>query len=133
ARDTDFIVEPLPAGVEASWQLRSQNSPSENSLVFTLPAGASLRLNPVVQDEAEVVEEGRMLLLIPPALAREADGSSLPVSYSVNGNILTTHVNLSGSVAFPVLVDPVIAEGFGTYGVGTWTGWHSYDNCGTGC
>jgi hypothetical protein len=133
ASDTDFMVEPLPRGIEASWQLRSPNSPQANSLVFTLPEGASLRVNPSSPVDAEVVEEGRALLLIPPAQAREADGTVLPVTYSVSGDTLTTHVNLSGSVAFPVLVDPIVYGGFGTYGEDTWPGWQSYDNCGTGC
>jgi RHS repeat-associated protein len=133
APDTDFMVEPLPGGVEASWQLRSEASPQENSLRFALPAGVSLRLSTTVPGGAELVSEGQVLATIPPATAVQADGSPLAVSYTVNGDVLTTHVDLSGSVAFPVLLDPVVLGTFGSYGAGTWTGWTSSDNCGTGC
>jgi RHS repeat-associated protein len=136
ATDTDFMVEPTPSGVEASWQLLSEKSPTENSLRFSLPEGASLRLSRKVSGAAEVVREGQALALIAPAIATEADGSALPVSYSVSGETLTTHVDLGGSVAFPVLVDPVVEPITGYYGVDEgadgWARWTSGDNCG-GC
>ena len=39
ATDTDFMLEPVPLGAEASWQLRSQRSRESNSLVFRLQPG----------------------------------------------------------------------------------------------
>lgn len=124
---TMFTVEAVPAGVEASWELLSQGSPSENALRFTLPAGASLRLSSADPGAAEVADEGQTVLFIPHASAMQADGVSLPVSYSVSGDVLATHVDLGGSVDFPVMVDPVIegitAGSFGSYGAGTWPGW----------
>jgi RHS repeat-associated protein len=133
ATDTDFMVEPVPAGVELSWQLLGEDSPQENALRFSLPAGASLQLSKSSQGGAEVVKEGKTLEAIRPASAIEADGTALPVSYTVAGDVLVTHVNLEGSVAFPVVVDPVVEGTYGSYGAGTWTGWESGDNCGTGC
>lgn len=133
APDTDFMIEPLPGGVETSWQLRSEASPEDNSLRFTLPAGASLQLSKTVPGGAEIVSEGQALATIPPAVAKQSDGSPLPASYTISGDTLTTHVGLSGSVDFPVLVDPTVLGTFGSYGAGTWTGWSSADNCGTGC
>jgi RHS repeat-associated protein len=131
APDTDFMVEPAPAGVETSWQLLSQASSEDNALEFRLPAGASLRLSASVPRGAEVVREGQPLALIPPAYAVEADGSTLPVSYAVSGTTLTTHVDLSGSVAFPVMVDPLIVGYDGeSFGANVWYGWQHADNCG---
>jgi RHS repeat-associated protein len=131
ATDTDYMAEAVPGGVETSWQLLSETSAQDNSLRFTLPAGASLQLSSRTPGGAEVVDEGQVLLDIPPAVALEADGSSLPVSYTVNGDTLTTHVDLSGSVAFPVLVDPVIVGVYGEWGnVNVWYGWKAGDNCG---
>ncbi len=130
ATDTDFMVEPLPAGVEMSWQLLSQASSQDNSLVFTLPEGASLRLSNSVRGGAEVVKEGQTLSKIPPASATEANGVSLPISYTVSGDTLTTHVNLSGSVAFPVLVDPLVTGYYGeANGESYWPNWYSASNC----
>jgi hypothetical protein len=127
AKDTDFMLEPRPMGVEASWQLLSAESPSENSLSFTLPAGAELKLSKAVEGAAEVTLEGQQLMMIPQAFATEANGTSLPVSYSVNGSTLTTHADLEGNVDYPVDVDPVIWEkyGGGEYGGAGrfWSNW----------
>jgi RHS repeat-associated protein len=133
ATDTDFMVEPIPAGVETSWQLLGEGSPQENALRFSLPAGASLQLSKTSTGGAEVVREGQTLVSIRPASAVEASGTALPVSYSIVGDTLTTHVDLEGSVAFPVMVDPVIEGDYGAYGAKTWPGWASNDNCGTSC
>ena len=131
APDTDFMVEPLPEGVETSWQLLSQASSEENGLVFSLPTGASLRMSTTVQGGAEVVDGGQAVLAIPPASAREADGVALPATYTVNGDTLTTHVNLSESVDYPVLVDPTIVGFFGANeDVNVWTNWQNASNCG---
>ncbi len=131
AHDTDYMVETLAAGgVEASWQLLSEESPQENSLRFNLPAGASLQMSATVPGQAEVVSEGNVILTIPPADAVEANGVMLPVSYSVSGNVLSTHVDLGGSVAYPVMVDPTVFGGYGQYGAGHWNGWKYYSNCG---
>ncbi len=132
AMDTDYMVQAIPAGVETSWQLLSEHSSGNNSLVFNLPAGASLRLSKSVEGGAEVVKEGQALAMIPPAIVTEADGTALQASYTVSADTLITHVDLSGSVAFPVMVDPIIIGDFGSYGAGTWTGWSHADNC-SGC
>jgi RHS repeat-associated protein len=137
ATTTDFMVEPVPVGVEVSWQLLGEESSSENALRFTLPAGAVLQLSKHDPGGAEIVKEGQTLDVIEPAKGIQANGAFLPVSYTISGSTLVTHVALGGSVAFPVVVDPTIAgivEGtYGNYGAGTWTGWESEDNCGTGC
>ena len=66
--------------------------------------------------------------------AQGADGRSLPVSYSISGNVLTTHVDLSGSVAFPVLVDPVFYGHYGTSsGANIWNGWGHVETLCGGC
>ena len=130
ATDTDFMVEPVPAGIEASWQLLGEDSPSENALQFRLPAGASLQLSQRVPGGAEVVKEGETLESIRPATAVEADGTSLPVAYTVKGDTLTMRVDLEGSVAFPVVVDPIVEAEYGVYsGARSWPGWIPTDNC----
>jgi RHS repeat-associated protein len=126
ALDTDLLEEPLPSGAGVSWLLRSQRSPKAEALRFTLPPGASLRPSTIISGGAEVIEEGKMVLLIPPASAQDADGQALATSYTISGDVLTTRVNLSGRVDFPVLLDPnLIFEGYygSTNGSGSWAGW----------
>ena len=127
ATDTDFMVEPIPDGAELSWLLRSERSPEENALVFSLPSGSTLKMSTSLPGGAEVVAEGQTVLAIPPALAQQADGESLPVTYSVSGDTLTTHVNLSGNVDFPLLVDPEVIGYYDSNGYG-WPYWNTYES-----
>jgi YD repeat-containing protein len=131
--DTDYMVEPLPGGVETSWQLRSEHSPEENSLVFHLAPEESLQMSTIIPGGVEVVRDNHPMLMIPPASANQADGEPLAVSYSISGDVLMTHVNLQGHIDFPVLLDPII---YGWYGEANnnekWEGWHNYSTCG-GC
>ncbi len=66
-----------------------------------------------IEGAAEVRLEGQTLLRILPAVATEANGASLQVSYTVSGSVLTTHLDLSGNIDWPVDVDPVVQEKFG--------------------
>ena len=135
AATTDFMTEPAPGGtgIEDSWQLRSQNSPEENGLVFHLPPGASLQMSSSVPGGAEVMMEGRPLLLIPPASAQQADGSPIQASYRVEGDRLMTHVSLAGDIDFPVMVDPEVIGWYGEAGNdNAWQNWLKYNECGFG-
>jgi hypothetical protein len=138
AADTDLLAEPTPLGVEISWQLRSGRSPQNVSLVFHLASGESLRMSASVPGGVEIVGDGRRLALVQPASARQSDGDPLAVTYTLDGDVLTAHVDLDGNVAFPVLLDPKIVVGhYGEEGKG-WQNreargsWHDYENC-TGC
>ena len=130
ARDMDLIEEPLPGGAAISWQLRSQESSSSQALAFRLPPGGSLRESTTSAGAVEVLAGGKPKLLVRPAVAYDAHGAPVPVSYTIAGNVLTTHVDLSGNIAFPVFIDPVI-EGvalfeadYGEYaGEGRWSDW----------
>jgi RHS repeat-associated protein len=128
AKDTDLIAAPRPGGAEVSWQLRSQESPQSQGLTFHLPAGAKLRSSASVPGGVEAVVAGEEILLVPPAIAHDAQGNVVPASYSLSGDVLTTHVALSGNVAFPVLVDPTLIF-YGYYGArngaNVWSGWQA--------
>jgi RHS repeat-associated protein len=127
--DTDLIEEPLPYGADVSWQLRSEQSPQESSLRFELPAGASLQASTSSPGSAEVIDEGKQLVAVPPARAVDAAGSAVITSYTISGDVLTTHVDLGEDAEFPVLVDPELLGPIfaGSYGVangsGSWAGW----------
>jgi len=133
ATDTDFMAEPLPAGVETSWQLRSEQSSPSNALVFHLAPTESLQMSAIVQGGVEVVREGQPVVMVMPVRAEQANGESLPASYSLSGDVLTTHVDLEGPVDFPVLVDPVAYGWYGeAAGDNAWQNWKTYSTCG-GC
>jgi RHS repeat-associated protein len=136
---TDLMAEPRPSGAEIAWQLRSQESPGEEQLAFHLPSGGALRQSVSEPGAVEAVVGGTVELRVRPAFAQSADGESVPVSYSVSGDVLTTHVDLSSDVAFPVLVDPelevgLLAGNYGTEnGAGVWSGWQHANSASNGC
>lgn len=55
---------------------------------------------------------GAFVNLIQAPWARDADGVSLPTSYSIEGNVVTQHVDLAGA-SFPVVADPQSGCGIG--------------------
>jgi RHS repeat-associated protein len=133
-QDTDIVAEPRPSGAEMSWVLRSQEAPESNSLAFTLPPGASLQWSKQEPGAVEVAKDGKTLLLVPAAAAQDAAGTVVPASYSISGNVLTTHVDLSGDIDFPVSVDPLLIGYYGAWeGANLWSGWRNNAGSELGC
>ena len=112
AGDTDFALVPKPEGVEAFWQLRSEDSPEQLALEFTLPAGARLELIATPPGAARIVAaDGSLLANVLAPAAVDADGTAVPVEASVEGGILTLGVaHRDQDLAYPILVDPTVAE-----------------------
>ncbi|MGH3264072.1 MAG: hypothetical protein ACRDNS_18990, partial [Trebonia sp.] len=125
SRDSDFMVAPVPLGVETSWQLRSARSTTVERLAFGLRHGQRLMMSKTVTGAAEVRAGRRILLKIEPASAVDAAGRRVGLSYSVAGDVLRIRVDVSRATDYPVLVDPDLlgGVGFGTDGDTSWTGW----------
>jgi RHS repeat-associated protein len=113
--DTDGLVKPTTAGFEADTVLRSVASPEQLAYRVGLPEGASL-----VQAEGSgivrIVKEGTTLATIGAPTARDAAGTSVPVSMSLSGATLTIAVaHRAGEYEYPILVDPTVHDyGFTT-------------------
>jgi len=80
ALDSDFMAEPIPAGVETMWQLRSEHSPQSEQLRFRLPPGARLQMSSTQAGAAELVRDGQQLWRVSAPVARDASGAPVPVS-----------------------------------------------------
>ena len=108
-RDTDVVVAALPSGVETFTQIRSKDSPAEQGLRFVLPPGASLQVSPDGAG-AEVVRGGSVIARVSPAAAVDANGVQVPVSMSVDGDVVSLKVDDSKSgLEYPILLDPTIS------------------------
>ena len=113
--DTDALVKPTTAGFEADTVLRSIASPEQLAYRVGLPEGATL-----VQAEGSgivrIVKEGATLATIGAPTARDAAGTSVPVSMSLSGATLTLAVaHRAGEYEYPILVDPTVHDyGFTT-------------------
>ena len=103
-RDMDASVAPTIDGAEFFAVLRSRLSPDEIRYRVALPVGARLEER---AGGAVVSRGGVVLARVPAPVARDAEGSVVPVSMRVSGRDLLLSVALRDrEVAYPVLVDP---------------------------
>lgn len=122
ASDTDAVVQAAPEGAEISYVLRSQASPDSQVLSFDLPGGWTLQNAGDQSGAVEVVaNNGNVIANIMPPLASDAQGQTVPAAYQIeNGDQLVISVqDQSGSFAFPIVVDPLIAD----YTAGGYSDW----------
>lgn len=111
--DTDYVLKPQPAGVEAFWQLRSIESPEELRLRFQLPSGATLEPAAAGRDAPVTIEgpDGAPLATVTPPTATDAEGTPVDVEISVDGSDIVLDVPHRGAdLAYPLLVDPQVVE-----------------------
>ncbi|HXN39939.1 MAG TPA: Ig-like domain-containing protein, partial [Solirubrobacteraceae bacterium] len=115
--DTDTLVRPTTFGFEANTMLRSVESPSQLYFRVGLPEGASLVSAKGGSGAVEVVDEGATIAMVLPPSARDADGTVVPVSMSLSGDVVTLTVDQgAGEYRYPLEVDPtVVAEANGEY------------------
>jgi hypothetical protein len=134
--DGDLVIEPRPAGAEVSIVLRSAAAPTSPELSFDLAGGQTLRRvvagdQDVPAGSVELVEGGRRVAAVYPAVAVDAAGESVPVTYELDGERLALHVETSGETTYPVLVDPPVGiyDNYGTSAGSSnpdgfkWKGW----------
>lgn len=124
--DTDVLVEPVTAGVEVFWQLRSPRSPEELTLDLALPEGAVLQEG--AAGSVVVVRDGELMTTISAPVATDAQGEPLTAAMEIrDSQAVVTVAHRDQDIAYPVLVDPVIEDWYGTAangGDGTWTWFH---------
>jgi RHS repeat-associated protein len=110
ARDTDLVVSPMAGGFRLAAQLRSAASPGRIVIPIDLPAGDELRTGSTGQ--VEILDgDGNPDAVVSPTVAFDADGRSIPVSVSTEGDSLVLDVEHgNGAPHYPILVDPTVTN-----------------------
>ena len=107
--DVDTVVKPNTFGFSEETLLRSQRSPQALFFKVGLPEGASL-----VQEgsgSVEVVDGGEIISSIAASNAIDAEGTVVPTSLKVSGEVLEMSVDHSpGQYRMPILVDPTVVD-----------------------
>ena len=107
--DTDTLAKPTTTGVDLDSVLRSEESPEQLDFSLGLPSGA--HLVEVADSYIEVVLAGQVIAAVPPPVATDAAGTSVPVAMHLHGTSLTLTVNhRSGSYQYPIVVDPEVID-----------------------
>jgi NHL repeat len=127
--DTDFVASAAPTGLETFTHLRSPDAPTEQVFRLALPAGDQLEPRP--DGGAQVVEPGgNVVMVIRPASAIDAEGSTVPATLQVDGDSLILSVSPSAEAVYPILVDPLFESYTWGNGQGTSAGWKQYSDPG---
>jgi hypothetical protein len=106
----DTIVRPVFDGIMAFQNIRDASAPREFSWEVELWPGQTLHLIDTKTAEVELAD-GSEAFLISAELAHDVVGTSVPSTLSVEGNILTLHVeDQASNLVFPVMA------GTGWYG-----------------
>jgi YD repeat-containing protein len=121
--DTDLLISPLSNGVELFDQLRSPQSPETLHFSLNLPEGAELKAN---AGAAEVYEGEKLIGLVSPPHAVDAQGTRVPVMMDVQGSSLVLSVpHRDAEYAYPILVDPEYTQN--DWVNVSWVGGNRYD------
>ena len=108
--DMDTLVRPASAGVETDAILRSVASPQTLAFRLGVPAGAQV----VRQSSSGVVEVrlgARVLAMVLPPVAVDAEGTPVPVSTRLSGDTLFLTVADHGTAyRYPIDVDPYTVD-----------------------
>ena len=128
---TDTLVSPKASGVEVFEQLRSPESPERFNFTLQLPNEATLR--PSEAGGAEIVSSsGETIGEVPPPSATDAQGATVPVTTTIEGDSLILEVShRSGEVAYPLLLDPEYVNdttSFGEWSASLNSGYEYYLN-----
>ncbi len=106
-QDLSTFVKPTTSGFELYSNLLSERSPERLFFRVGLPAGASLVEARDGSGRVEVVREGEALATIARPFAVDAEGTPVPVSMSLSGDLLEVVVaRKPGEYRYPLLVDP---------------------------
>lgn len=109
APDTDYLVASTPTGIETFHLLRSAASPESISYDFSLPAGATIVLDPLTGRADVRSSDGQVLAQLSPPSATDADGKVVPSHWvEVDGALSIAVSHRGADVRYPVLVDPVV-------------------------
>ncbi|WP_423842333.1 DUF2599 domain-containing protein [Actinomyces naeslundii] len=99
------VLPKSDGSVQIATTINSADSPSDYTYTFTESEGSYLRM----EDDGSVSvigADGTWEGGIAAPWARDANGNTIPTSYSVDGNKLTQHVSFNNDTAFPVVADP---------------------------
>jgi hypothetical protein len=131
--DTDFVVAPLPSGVEFSWLLRSADAPQRLVLDVVLPDGAAIHHvksdDPIPGDpprSLEIVSGDDVLAYVRPPLVYDADGVPVAAEMTVEDGdkIVLSVEHRDRDLRYPLFADPVV-EVYGNQYT-PWYGWSAY-------
>jgi streptogramin lyase len=106
--DAAALAKASPRGFDLSTLLFSERSPSQLYFRVGMPAGARLRQQP--DGSIQIVKGRQTIATVSPPSAEDAEGTSVPASMSVSGDVISVHVDVDGDYLYPIAVDPEVND-----------------------
>jgi YD repeat-containing protein len=107
---TDTLVKPTTMGFAVETLLRSQSSPRQLFFRVRMPSGATLA-QPRHSKAVDIVNQGQVIARVSPPGAVDAEGTPVPVSMTISGDLLRLVVApFAGLYRLPIAVDPEIVD-----------------------
>jgi streptogramin lyase len=125
--DLVTLAKASPEGFDLSTLLFSERSPNQLYFRVDMPAGAQLRKTP--DGSIEIVNGQQTIAVVAPVSAEDAEGTSVPVSVGVSGNVISVHVDTNGDYLYPIAVDPEVNDSqLAKTSTGKRSGWEFHTN-----
>jgi streptogramin lyase len=106
--DLAALAKASPQGFDLSTLLFSQRSPSQLYFRVGMPSGAHLRKTR--EGAIQIVKAQQAIAVVSPVSAEDAEGTSVPVSVGVKGDLISVHVDTTGDYLYPIAVDPEVND-----------------------
>jgi hypothetical protein len=125
--DLATLAKASPRGFDLSTLLFSERSPSQLYFRVGMPAGARLKQQP--GGAVWVVKGDQTIAVVSPVSAEDTEGTSVPASMSVSGNVISVRVQTSGDYLYPIAVDPEVNDSqLAKTSAGKRSGWEFHTN-----
>jgi RHS repeat-associated protein len=109
--DTDTVAKPTTFGFELDALLRSVDSPEQLYYRVEMPTGAVLAPSKEDLGAVDIIQGGATIAVVLAPNAEDAAGTSVPVSMSFAGDMLTLTIDhRTGQYQYPINVDPSVID-----------------------
>lgn len=106
---SDYSVVPVffeDGSVAIHTVIDNENAPRSYDYDFTSERGTQVVLSDEAGGATVLDASGAPVAYVAAPWAKDANGASLPTTYTADGGILTQHVQFDSTTAFPVVADP---------------------------
>jgi hypothetical protein len=114
----DIIIQPIEGGIRQVINIKNNEAPTAYNFPIEIQKGYSFKLNN--KGGVDIINNGGQIEsgILPP-WAKDAEGKDIKTWYTLDGNLLTQHIDTTNAV-YPILADPTICS---QYANSVWNEW----------
>jgi hypothetical protein len=114
----DIIIQPIEGGIRQVVNIKNSEAPKAYQFPIELSRGYNMKIN--TRGGVDIINNsGQIESGILPPWAKDAEGKDIKTWYTLDGNILTQHIDTTNAI-YPILADPVYCS---QYANSVWNEW----------